>query len=217
MAKHVGCLPDPVVRRLPKYLVRARELRVAGREWVSSQGLAEDLGLTSSTVRQDLSHLDLAGVSKRGYETLRLEAALSHTLGADVTLRLVIVGAGYLGCALALHGGLRAQGFETCGVFDSDREVVGTEVGDLRVRPMGALNGLVKRKKVEIGMIAVPAASAQEVADKLVEAGVRGLLNLAYCHVRVPEHVEVVDARIIASLQQLAYVIRAKAGTGTPS
>lgn len=212
MTKNDGRLPNPVIRRLPKYYVRVRELRDGGREWISSHGLAEDLGLTSSTVRQDLSHLDLAGVSKRGYETRLLEAALGHVLGADAVHRLVIVGAGYLGCALALHGGLRAQGFDTCGIFDADREVVGTKVGSLSVRPMGALNGVVRKKKVEVGMIAVPAASAQEVADKLVEAGVRGLLNLAYCHVHVPDHVEVVDARIIASLQQLAYVISAKVG-----
>lgn len=205
-------LPRPVVYRLPQYLARVRELRESGVEWVSSPELARDLGLTSSTVRQDLSHLRVCGVSRRGYPTRKLERLLSLVLGANRVHRVVIVGAGYLGTALALHGGLAEQGFRVCGLFDADPKIVGDEVGPLRIQPMAELNESVKEHRIEIGLIAVPATAAQEVADLLVAAGVRGLLNLAYAQVRAPDGVALMDARLIANLQQLAYIIRNRNG-----
>ncbi len=205
-------LPRPVVYRLPQYLARVRELRDSGAEWVSSSELARDLGLTSSTVRQDLSHLQVCGVSRRGYPTRKLEQLLSRVLGANRVHRVVIVGAGYLGTALALHGGLAEQGFQVCGIFDDDPAIIGDRVGPLRIQPMTELNKSVKEHRIEIGLITVPAAAAQEVADRLIAAGVRGLLNLAYAQVRVPERVALMDARLIANLQQLAYIIRNRNG-----
>mgnify|MGYP001375795871 CR=1 FL=1 len=203
-------LPQPVIRRLPKYLARVHELLHAEVEWVSSQELAEALNLTSSTVRQDLSYLDLTGISKRGYETRSLEGALNKELGSNSHHHLVIIGAGYLGCALALHGSLAAHGFQTCGIFDIDPNIIGTRVGILKVQPTRNLQHVVQKFGVDIGIIAVPAAAAQEVADQLVAAGAKGLLNLAYASIQVPPHVALLDARILANLQELAYMIKAK-------
>jgi len=197
-----------VIQRLPKYLTHVHELLIEGVEWASSGDLAESLGLTSSTVRQDLSHLDLTGVSKRGYDTQRLESVLRRELGTHRTQRLVIVGAGHLGSALSLHGALKEHGFETSGIFDVRPELLGTRVGRLTVRPLSAMRSVVRNKKVDMGIIAVPQDAAQDVADRLVSAGVKGLLNLAYVHVHVPRTVALVDARILASLQELSYAIR---------
>jgi redox-sensing transcriptional repressor len=206
-------LPFPVIRRLPKYLTHARELIRANVDWISSRSVADALGLTSSTVRQDLSHLDLTGVSKRGYEVVRLERVLAEELGAETEHRCVIVGAGNLGCALALQGDFITHGFDVCAIFDNNPEVIGTRVGRLTIRPMEALRRVVRSRKVEIGIIAVPALVAQTVALQLAEAGVKGLLNLAYVHIRMPADLDavVVDARILASLQELAYSIRKRA------
>jgi redox-sensing transcriptional repressor len=197
-----------VIRRLPRYLIRARELKHAGRAWASSQDLAEALDLTPSTVRQDISYLALAGVAKRGYEIRRLEAVIGAELGADTRHCCVIVGAGLLGRALALHGDMVEHGFFPCAIFDRDPRRVGRRVGDLVVRPMDRLPSTVRRRRAEIGVIAVPAAAAQEVADRLVAAGIRGILNLAHMHVRVPRRVPVVEARILARLQELAFALR---------
>jgi redox-sensing transcriptional repressor len=203
-------IPQPVIRRLPKYLVHIQELREEGVEWASSQDIADALGLTSSTVRQDLSHMDLKGISKRGYETSQLEAVLRQILGADIVHRVVIVGAGHLGRALAEHGAFTQRGFDICGLFDQDSSLFGRKFGHAEVIDISRLPERAAEVKIDIGIIAVPSQAAQEVADALVVAGVKAILNLAYKHIRVPSDVKVVDARIMESLQELAYALGVK-------
>jgi redox-sensing transcriptional repressor len=206
-------LPPPVVRRLTRYLTHMQSLVEEGVEWVSSEELGEALGLGSSTVRQDISHLDYSGISKRGYETAILGKVLAKVLDADTEVNVIVVGAGNLGRALSLHGEFAASGFRICGIFDSDPKVVGRKIGSSRVKPMGELAATVRSRRVTIGMIAVPAASAQSVADVMVAAGVKGLLNLASAHILVPKSVAVVDARIVASLRELLYAIKVRRET----
>lgn len=201
-------IPKMVVRRLPKYLAHAQKMRQAGVQWISSSGLADALGLTSSTVRQDLTHVDFSGVSKRGYSTAGLEAAMARTLGLDEDIRVAIVGAGNLGRALALHGEFFSQGFKICGVFDNNPTAIGKKVGQLVVQPMSDLSDTVRRERIDIGIVAVPSAVAQQVADQLVFSGVRGILNLTTANIVAPKSVAVVDARILASLRELAYAVR---------
>ncbi len=201
-------IPGSVIRRLPKYLTFAQRLRQSHVEWVSSSELAEALGLTSSTVRQDLSHIDFSGISKRGYSTAGLEAALAATLGADHEICCVVVGAGNLGRALALHEEFLHQSFKICAIFDSNPALLGKRVGKLTVRAMDELSGVICGQDVDIGIVAVPPVVAQQVADRLIVAGVRGLLNLTTAHLVVPRKVSVVDARILASLRELAYAVK---------
>ena len=205
-------LPDPVIRRLPRYLIGAQELEASGATWVSSVELGHALGLTSSTVRQDLSHLDVEGVSKRGYEIAQLSSALTRTLRADRKHRVVLVGAGLLGRAIALHGDLTRYGFEVAAVMDVNPEIIGTSIGNLKVQPMSALPDAVAREHIDIGVIAVPAPEAQAVADALVAMGILALLNLALVQLKVPDSVQVVEERIVVSLQELAYRLRTSDG-----
>lgn len=203
-------LPGPVLRRFPRYLTHVRELKKVRQEWVSSREIAETLGLTTSTVRQDMSHLDLTGVSKRGYLVSRLEDVLGEVLGAKTEHRNVIIGAGLLGRALALHADFEEHGFKTVAIFDASPKIIGRKVGPLTVRAMGQLARVVRDEKVDIGVVAVPAVAAQLVADQLVAAGIQGILNLAHTHLHVPKHVDVVEARILARMQQIAYAIRTR-------
>lgn len=201
-------IPLSVIRRLPKYLTVARQLRQEGAEWVSSDALAEALDLTPSTVRQDISHIDFQGISKRGYSASGLESVLTRTLGADQESICVVIGAGNLGRALATHEDFARQGFRICGVFDNNPAVVGEKIGPFIVRNVSELQAVVDKRKVEIGIVAVPHDAAQVVADGLIKAGVRGILNLTSAHINVPAGAAVVDARIIASLRELAYILR---------
>ncbi|MBL7115244.1 MAG: redox-sensing transcriptional repressor Rex [Kiritimatiellae bacterium] len=194
---------------MTEYLAHARELCRNGEEWVSSSGLAETLGLTSSTVRQDLSHVEFSGTSKRGYSTAGLVQVLTSALGADRQWRSIVMGVGNLGRALAQHREFERQGFDICGVFDDDCRKVGTHVGELMVQPTTELKTFVSENQIKIGILAVPATAAQEAANELVEAGITGLLNLSITHIATPRDIAVVDARIVASLLELSYAIKA--------
>jgi len=205
---HEEKIPISVIRRLPKYLTVAKQLRSEGVEWVSSDALAEALALTSSTVRQDISHIDFQGISKKGYSTSGLETVLTHTLGADQESVCIVIGAGNLGRALATHEEFARQGFRICEVFDNNPAVIGKKIGKFVVRNVADLPEFVARHKVEIGIVAVPHDAAQTVADRLIIAGIRGILNLTTAHITVPAAVALADARIIASLRELAYVLK---------
>jgi redox-sensing transcriptional repressor len=202
-------IPPLAVKRMTEYLAHARELCRNDEEWVSSSGLAETLGLTSSTVRQDLSHVEISGTSKRGYSTEGLVQVLTSALGVDQQWRSIVVGVGNLGRALAQHREFERQGFNICGVFDSDHDKVGTPVGELTVCSMTDLKAYVSVHEVKIGILAVPASAAQDVANQLVAAGIKGLLNLTITHISTPRDVAVVDARVAASLLELSYAIKA--------
>jgi redox-sensing transcriptional repressor len=201
-------IPTSLIHRLPKYLTLMQALSKDGQKWVSSQELARALGLTSSTVRQDLSHLDYSGTPKRGYETESLEKILAEVLGSDISRGMVVVGAGNIGRAIASHQDFCTRGFMILGIFDSNPALFGSKVGSLVVQGMDALPGVVRKRNIDIGVVAVPAAAAQKVADQLVSAGVRGLLNLACTHIHTTENVPVVEVRLIAGLQELAYAIK---------
>lgn len=207
-------VPIPVVRRLSHYLQYVRVQIDEGREWVSSLELAEALEVTSSTVRQDLSWLDISGTAKRGYRTNELECAIITLVGRDKGKNIIIMGAGDLGRGLALYDELPRQGFVVCGVFDVDPDIVGTKVGNFVVQGMKDLPRFVREKGVEIGVIAVPAKVAQAVTDELASAGVYGLLNMSCTHVRTPDGVTVVEARMFVSLSLLSYAIKARKGSG---
>ncbi len=203
-------VPPAVLKRFTHYYAVVQGVRADGVEWVSSTEIAGALALTSSTVRQDLSHLDFAGVSKRGYETEGLETALARALGADRVWNMLIVGAGNLGRALALHQEFRRRGFVIRAICDADVFKTGLKLGDLEVQRMHHVPDLVRAHQIDIGVIAVPGGAAQEVADLLVEAGVKGLLNLSPVHVNVTDEIAVTDVRIIASLHELTHALMGK-------
>ena len=141
-----------------------------------------------------------------------LEAELVRVLGTDLTWRTVVVGAGNLGRALVLHEDFGERGFDICGIFDADERKIGTAVGHLHVQSMDELVSTVDSRNVRIGIIAVPASSAQSVAHLLIAAKVEGLLNLALTHIAAPGNIAVVDARIAASLMELSYAVKSVKG-----
>jgi redox-sensing transcriptional repressor len=156
--------------------------------------------------------VDFSGISKRGYEAEGLCRVLVKELGADEVWQTVVVGAGNLGAALALHEDFGRHGFCICGVFDVDAKKIGRRLGRLAVQSLRDLPAVIGEKKVDVGIIAVPSQAAQSVADLMIASGIRGLLNLTLTHIVAPKRVAVVDARIVASLQELAHAIKMKRG-----
>lgn len=210
MTHTIPSLPPAVVPRLTKYLALIQQLSAEGVQWVSSQDLADTLGLTSSTVRQDLSHVDYSGISKRGYETAGLQKVLAEILGADREWKTVVIGAGNLGMALVRHEEFQRHGFSMCGIFDSDEKKIGRKVGRLTVRGMRELPAFIGSETIQVGVVAVPAPAAQSCADLLIASGIKGLLNLSLAHLIAPRAVAVMDSRIIASLIELTHAITSR-------
>lgn len=182
---------------------------MSGVEWVSSQDVADALGMTSSTVRQDLSHIDFHGISKRGYETRGFHKVLAKVLGADTVWNMIVVGAGNLGKALALHEEFPRRGYNICGIFDNDPRKMGRKVGRFAVQDIRDMPRFISNGKIDVGIVAVPASAAQSVADMLIIARIRGILNMTLTHVVAPKHIVVIDSRIVANLFELSHAITA--------
>jgi redox-sensing transcriptional repressor len=204
-------IPEATVGRLPVYLRALVDLAEAGAGTVSSDELAEAAGVNSAKVRKDLSHLGSYGTRGVGYDVAYLIHQIRRELGLTQHWAIVIVGIGNLGHALANYGGFAERGFRIAALVDVDDARVGEQVGDLRIEHVDSLSQLVEELDVAIGVIATPAAAAQEVADRLTEAGVRSILNFAPAMIAVPPGVSVRKVDLAIELQILAFYEQRKA------
>jgi len=195
---------EPTVRRLSHYFRVLEEVAAEGKRMISSHLLAEREGITSAQVRKDLSSFGSFGRRGLGYHVEHLRQEIRALLGLDRRWRVCVVGAGHIGSALAGYRGFAEQGFDIAAVFDADGERIGRTVEGLPVRPMSQL---LPREGFEIGVIATPAAAAQVVADALVAAGVRGILNFAPRKLRVPPGVTVRAVDMTMEFESLSYAI----------
>ena len=206
-------IPEATVARLPVYyraLLEAAEHDVAT---ISSERLAELAGVNAAKVRKDLSYLGSYGTRGVGYDVDYLLHEISRELGLTRDWPVAIVGIGNLGRALANYRGFGARGFRIVALVDADQELVGHAVGDLTIEPVSALSDIVAERKIAIGMIATPAAAAQEVADLMVAAGVRSILNFAPAVLTVPSSVSMRKVDLAIELQILSfYQLRRGAG-----
>lgn len=198
-------IPDAAVARLGTYHRVLADVLDGGAYTVSSEQLAGLAGVNASQVRKDLSYLGPTGTRGVGYDVEHLLRRIGAELGLTRHWPVVIVGAGNLGQALANYRGLAARGFVVAGLVDADAAKVGRRIGDLAIEPLEALEGLVAGRRVRIGVIATPATAAQEVADRLVSAGVRAILNFAPAPVSVPPGVSVRKVDLALELQVLSY------------
>ena len=175
---------------------------------VSSVELARAVGASAAQVRRDLASLGHLGQRGVGYDAAGLARAIRKTLGIDREWRACLVGVGNLARALLRHRGFRDQGFHVVALFDTDPAKVGLAVEGLTVEPLAALPARVAELRVELGVLTVPVGPAQEVADLLTAAGVRGLLNFAPVLLRTPPAVRVVAVDLAIQLEQLAFQVQ---------
>lgn len=198
-------LPEATVGRLPVYLRALIELAEAGTPTVSSEVLAEITGVTSAKVRKDLSHLGSYGTRGVGYDVAYLLQQIRRELGLTQHWPIVIAGVGNLGHALANYRGFAERGFRPAAFVDNDPAKVGEVLGGVRVRPLDDLAAIAREHRALIGVICTPAAAAQSVADAMVAAGIRSILNFAPATLVVPEHVSVRKVDLAVELQILTY------------
>jgi redox-sensing transcriptional repressor len=206
-------VPDATLARLPLYLRVLGVFADAGAATCSSVELAEAAGVNPAKVRKDLSHLGSYGTRGVGYDVEYLRYQIARGLGQTQTWDVVIVGAGNLGSALSTYQGFSPRGIRVAAVLDTDPARVGSTVGDVVVRPLGDLDAVVAESGLAIAVMAVPGEAAQEVADRLVAAGVTSILNFAPAVLQVPDHVQVRKVDLSVELQILAYHEQRKAET----
>jgi redox-sensing transcriptional repressor len=200
------------VGRLSLYLRRLEGLLREGTTKVSSSQLGEALGVTDAQVRKDLAYLGHLGHPGIGYAAGELIAAIRGALGIDREWAVAVAGVGNLARALLHYHGFADRGFRVVALFDADPAKVGERVEGLPVHGPEAMAGVIAATGAELGVLAVPAAAAQPVADALIAAGVRGLLNFAPAVLRVPPGVSVVSVDLTVQLEQLAFLVQLGAG-----
>ncbi len=198
-------IPDATIARLPVYLRSLTSLCDRGTVTASSDELARAAGVNSAKLRKDLSYLGSYGTRGVGYDVAYLRYEIARQIGLSQDWPVVIVGVGNLGQALAKYAGFRSRGFRIVALVDADPGRVGEALEQLRIRPLAELEALVEQHQVAIGVITTPAGAAQDVADRLVTAGVTSILNFAPAVITVPDGVDVRKVDLSIELQILAY------------
>jgi redox-sensing transcriptional repressor len=198
-------VPEKTVTRLSIYLRCLEELEASGITTISSKELAQRFGFNSAQVRKDLAYFGQFGVRGLGYYIAELKHNLERILGLKQDWEVALVGVGNLGSALISYKGFQARGFRISLAFDSDPAKVGTSVNGLTIQDAGKMGPALRRKKVKIAVVAVPASAAQAAADALVEAGVTAILNFAPAQLAVPPGVKVQNVDLSVLLKTLSY------------
>lgn len=201
-------LPRASVLRMELYLDVLEQLQLEGCRNVTSSEIGETLGVAPEKVRQDLFHLGSEGKPRVGYEVDQLAGLIRSVLDLDTVKKACLVGLGNLGKALAGSGIWTKAGFVLAAIFDRDPSVVGTEAGGIRVRSIAEIFGVVKAEGITVGVIAVPAAAAQETAELMVSAGIRAIWNFAPIKLQVPEGIAVENQSLAWGLITLSHAMK---------
>jgi redox-sensing transcriptional repressor len=196
------------VGRLSLYLRRLENLLREGTTKVSSRLLGEALGVTDAQVRKDLAYLGNLGHPGIGYAAPELIAAIRRALGIDRDWAAALVGVGNLARALLRYRGFAERGFRFVALFDADPSKVGQQLEGLEVHPLEAMSTIIAATGAELGVLTVPWEASQSVAESLIAAGVRGLLNFTPRVLRLPPTISVVSVDLTVQLEQLAFLVQ---------
>jgi redox-sensing transcriptional repressor len=198
-------VPDATVARLATYLRVLSTLGDRAVATVSSEELAAAAGVNSAKLRKDLSYLGSYGIRGVGYDVTTLTDQISRTLGLTVHRSVALIGLGNLGQALAGYAGFATRGFRIAALVDADPARIGSKIRGLTVQDIADLDRIVEENAITIGVLAVPAAAAQDVCNRLVDAGVTSILNFAPVVLSVPPHVHLRKVDLAAELQILSF------------
>ena len=200
-------IPDIVIGRLPVYLRALSRLAQEGHEVTSSHELGQRLGISSAQIRKDLSHFGGFGKQGTGYQIAHLIEQLRQVLKVDKDWEVALVGVGDLGSALVHYKGFSDRGFHIAYVFDNSPQKIGKKVGNFTVASTDEMTRTIEERGIRIAMIAVPAEKAQAVADELIQAGVRAILNYAPINLNVPSDVRVQYIDPVLHMQRMTYYL----------
>ncbi len=200
-------ISQAVIGRLPRYFRYLGELKDEGVERVSSQELSELMKVTASQIRQDFNNFGGFGQQGYGYNVEFLYKEIGRILGLDKKHNFIIVGAGNLGRALGNYMNFERRGFIFKGMFDKNPELIGEDVRGVRIMPLERLESFVRENDIDIAVLTIPKASAEEVAEKLAQNGIRAIWNFAHVDLNLPEGIQVENVHLSDSLMKLSYNI----------
>lgn len=199
-------ISEVTTQRLSLYLRCLTQFENEGRETISSQEIADRVQLNSAQIRKDLAYFGELGIRGVGYNVSSLKAHLIRTMGLDTTRRVVIAGAGNLGHALANYPAFYQEGFSIVAMLDSDPAKIGTTAPHgLMIHSIDEIDQVVREKDVHIGVLAVPAEAAQDVYDRMVNAGLRSIMNFAPTHIREQKDVKLKTVDLRVTLECLSF------------
>jgi redox-sensing transcriptional repressor len=205
--KRSSLISKATIDRLPLYFRTLRLVQDEGIDVISSDELGRRLGITPEQIRKDLASFGQFGKKGVGYYVNELKHNVGGILGLDNHWNIAVIGIGHLGAALANYQNFVSLGFNLVALFDQDPKVIGTVQNHVKVEDVHELAQIVRERHVDIGIIAVPAAFAQEVADRLVAAGVKGIWNFAPIKMQVPDSMHIVNEDLSIGLSRLSYYI----------
>jgi redox-sensing transcriptional repressor len=197
-------IPDETIRRLPIYLRGLLFSAEQGKQSISSRDLADFVGVNSCQIRKDFSYFGDFGTRGVGYRIEKLTKQIKKILKLDVVRKAALVGVGNLGSAVLAYPGFGIYGFDIAAAFDNNPKKVGKRVKDITIESVSKL-GTLRTRKIDLAIIAVPRQAAQQTADRLIKAGVKGILNFSPCHITVPKKVKVITIDIAMDLARLPY------------
>ena len=203
-------ISDAVIERLPLYYRDLLLLQDAGIDIISSEKLGERLGITPEQIRKDLTCFGAFGKKGVGYYVSELCQQIVEIIGLQQHWNICIAGIGPLGWALANYKTFGRLGFRTVGLFDVDHRIIGQNVGGVVVTPTSEMKDIIIREGIQIGIITTPAAVAQQVADQMVEAGIKGIFSFAPLRLNVPDHIFVFREDLSIGLSRISYYLTNK-------
>ena len=198
-------IPEATIIRLSVYSRHLTDVDRKGIITTSSGEIADGVGVSPAQVRKDLAYFGEFGTRGVGYNVKDLRQHILRILGLSVNWSVTLVGLGNLGLALSSYKGFRERGFVITSIFDADPKKVGTKIGNIEVLPIDQLESVVKLNRTQIGIVAVPAAAAQEIVDQLISAGVEAILNFAPVVLNVPPEIELRNVDLAVNLEVLTF------------
>lgn len=201
-------VPAVVVKRLPRYYRYLGELLKQNITRISSSALSQKMNVTASQIRQDFNYFGGFGQQGYGYNVEYLYNEIGQILGLNDGDTTIIIGAGNMGRALATHSNFEKRGFKLVGIFDNNADIIGSDINGIKVFDINTLEIFLKNNRVDIAILTTPKSAVQEIAERLVACGIKGLLNFSYAELKVPKDVAVENVHISDPMMTLSYKIK---------
>lgn len=204
MGKELNTIPDIIISRLPIYYQHLKNLQSSTKEYISSEELAELTGFSSSLIRKDLSYFGTFGRKSYGYDVYCLFQQISIIMGFNYKKKVIIIGGGNLGQALAYNKGYTERGYRLVSIFDKNPKLIGLVINDIEIQSINNLENFLEKNKIDVAALTVPGAAAQKITDRLIAAGIKAIWDFTEVPLKVPDDVLLEEQLINEGLCKLS-------------